>query len=102
MRANLFYNNAALNYSAEYILRENLYVTQVPNEPYRFSNPKHNIVTYTKDGIEFLDPQTNAPRTAPQILSAKNLVIKLQDRLPKIQNFIASPNSIELKNFMAT
>lgn len=48
MRASLFYTNAALNYSAEFILKDNLYAVQIPGQATRLSNPKHNLVTYSK------------------------------------------------------
>lgn len=99
MRANLFYENTALNYSAEFILRENLYIVQIPGEPVRFSNPKHSIVTYTKNGIEFLNPATGLRKEDGEILNAKNETMKFAVRLSRIAHFITSPNPIELKDF---
>ena len=99
IRANLFYENAALNYSAEFILRENLYIVQIPGEPARFSNPKHSIVTYTKNGIEFLNPVTGLRKEDAEIKNAKNETIKFAVRLSRIAHFIASPVPIQLGDF---
>lgn len=99
MRANLFYTNTALNYSAEFILRDNLYAVMVPNSPIRLSNPKHSLVTYTRNGIVFLDPATGVSKTALVIQAAKNEVIKISDRLTRVAHFITSPDPINFRDF---
>lgn len=99
MRANLFYSNVALNYSAEFILRENLYVVQIVGEPAKFSNPKHSIIKYTKNGTEFLNPATGISKTVAEIETAKNEIMKFAVRLSRIAHFITSPHPIDLKDF---
>lgn len=99
MRASLFYKNTVLNYSAEFILKDNLYTIAIPGQATRLSNPKHSLVTYTRNGIVFLDPETGASKTAEQIKSAKNDIIKIQVRLERIGYFITSPDPINLSDF---
>jgi energy-coupling factor transporter ATP-binding protein EcfA2 len=100
MRASLFYSNAALNYSAEFILKDNLYAVQIPGQAIRLSNPKHSLVTYSKDGTPFLaNVVTGAVKTDPQIEFAKNEELKMDKRLERIAHFIASPNPINLDQF---
>jgi energy-coupling factor transporter ATP-binding protein EcfA2 len=100
MRASLFYTNAALNYSAEYVLRENLYAVTVPGQPARLSDPKHKLVTYSLNGIPFLaNPQTGVIKTAEQIAAAQNEEIKMSVRIEKITHFINPPHPINLGSF---
>ena len=96
MRASLFYSNVGLNYSAEFILRDNLYAVSIFNEPVRLSNPKHNLVTYTKDTVEFLNPATGVSKLPDEIQAAKNDTMKFSVRLQRIAHFIGSPNAIDL------
>lgn len=100
MRASLFYTNVALNYSAEYVLRENLYAVTVPGQPARLSDPKHKLVTYSLNGTPFLaNPQTGAIKTAEQIEASQNEEIKISVRLGKIAHFINSPDPITFGSF---
>lgn len=100
MRASLFYTNAALNYSAEFILKDNLYAVQIPAQPTRLSNPKHKLVTYSRNGIEFLaNIETGAIKTDAQIQFTKNEVLKMDKRLERIAHFIGSQDPIFLGDF---
>lgn len=100
MRASLFYNNAALNYSAEYVLRENLYAVTVPGQPARLSDPKHKLVTYSLNGTPFLaNPQAGAIKTAAQIATSQNEEIKMSERRTKIAYFLRLPAPIDFKDF---
>lgn len=100
MRASLFYTNAALNYSAEYVLRENLYAVTVPGQHARISDPKHKLVTYSLNGAPFLaNIQTGAIKTAEQIAASQNEEIKMSVRLGKIAHFINSPDPINFLSF---
>ncbi|WP_312332511.1 hypothetical protein [Sphingobacterium sp.] len=100
MRASLFYTNIMLNYSAEFILKDNLYAVQIPGHVSRLSNPKHNLVTYSRNGSEFLaDVDSGAIKTEAQIRSAKNEELKMDKRLERIAHFIGSPVPIALGDF---
>ena len=100
MRASLFYTNAALNYSAEYVLRENLYAVTIPGQQVRLSDPKHRLVTYSLMGTPFLiSAQTGAVKTPEQITASQNEEIKMSDRRGKIAHFINSPDPINFSNF---
>lgn len=102
MRASLFYSNTALNYSAQYILRENFYAVSAIGNAVRLSDPKHTLVTYTFNGTLFLDLKTGASKTAAQITDSKNKVIKMSERLERIKKFIASSSPIDLMHFTLT
>lgn len=100
MRASLFYTNTALNYSAEYVLRENLYAVTILGKPVRLSDPKHRLVTYSLNGTPFLtNVQTGAVKTPEQITASKNEEIKISVRLGKITHFINSLDPINFSNF---
>lgn len=99
MRASLFYSNAELNYSAEFILKDNLHAVQIPGQADRLSNPKHKLVTYSRNGIEFFDPATGASKSLEDQTTAKNLELKMSERLHRIAHFIGSPVSIVLSDF---
>lgn len=99
MRASLFYTNAALHYSAEFTLKDNLYAVVIPDSPIRLSDPKHSLVSYSLNGTAFLDPNTGNPRTAEEQQTARNLVIKMSVRLERIAHFITSPVPINFSDF---
>ncbi|WP_313189139.1 hypothetical protein [Sphingobacterium sp.] len=100
MRASLFYTNAALNYSAEFILKDNLYAVQIPGQDPRLSNPKHNLVTYSRNGTPFLaNVVTGAVKTDAQIEFAKNEELKMDKRIERITHFITPPTPINLSDF---
>lgn len=103
MRASLFYTNVALNYSAEYVLRENLYTVTVPGQPARLSDPKHKLVTYSLNGTPFLvNALTGAIKSAEQIAAAQNEEIKMSVRMGKVAHFINSPGPINFRDFTLT
>ena len=99
MRASLFYTNTPLNYSAQVILKDNLYAVQIPGQATRLSNPKHNLLTYSRNGIPFFDPATGLSKPLADQTVAKNLEIKISDRLNRITHFIGSPNPIDFSEF---
>lgn len=99
MRGSLKYENLDKSYSAEIILKENLYAIQIPNAELRLTDPKHNLTSYTKDTIEFLDPNTGVSKLPAEIKAAKNLPMKISDRIARITYFIAPENPIIINEF---
>ncbi|MBK7388603.1 MAG: hypothetical protein IPI23_05890 [Bacteroidetes bacterium] len=88
-----------MNYSAEYVLRENLYAVTIPGQQVRLSDPKHRLVTYSLMGTPFLiSAQTGAVKTPEQITASQNEEIKMSDRRGKIAHFINSL-TINFSNF---
>ena len=99
MRANLFYKNDEKDYSATFILRENLYAVEIPGEPIRLSDPKHNLISYSLNKIPFLDKETGESKSSADQESAKNHISKLSERILRITHFINPTDLIELKDF---
>ena len=99
MRGNLLYRNDERDYTANFILRENLYGSYIDGQPVRLSNPKHSILTYTLNGTVFLDPETGASKTEEQQVAAKNQILKLADRPGRIEHFISPTANVNLLDF---
>ncbi len=99
MRGILKYENLNNAYSAEFILKENLYAIQIPNNELRLSDPRHNLISYTKDEIEFLDPKTRVSKLPNKIVLAKNSTIKISERIARITRFINPENPIIINDF---
>ncbi len=84
----LFYSNTQSNYSANYILFENIYKVEIPGQSFRITDPFHKCIFWQKDTIDFCDkngtrqPDINIKR----IINSK---IKLSERPGKIFDFIA-------------
>jgi len=101
LRASLFYKNIDKNYSAEYMLLENLYAIRIPaNHLIRINNPKHRLIHYQKDGIDFLDPVTGISKLEPEIEVQKNEVIRFSKRIEKITDFINPNAEIKFEEFV--
>jgi recombinational DNA repair ATPase RecF len=98
MRGSLFYRHNEKDYSATFILKENLYASYVVGASARLSNPKHKLISYTQNKVLFYDPATGVSKDEAGQEASKT-EIKLSERPRRINHFINPTDDVILEDF---
>ena len=96
---NYKYNNDEKVYEAQYFLKDNLYLVKVSNGTHRLSDPKHQLISYTLNQIPFCKKDTSESYDADKIKGSQNNVIRLSERLKRIQDFLTLADPVNIMEF---
>lgn len=95
----LFYKNTSKKYNATYLLTETLYEIFINGVSSRFNYPKHKIITWTFDGLEFSDKYSVRLKD-PNIKAVLDDNINFHDRIKRIKHFLDITDDILIDDFI--
>lgn len=93
------YINTPKRYSANYILIENLYQINIVGQASRFTYPRHKVITWSFNGIEFSD-KFSVRYVETKILKSKNDRIDFHERIGRIKFFLDIDSEVLIDEFI--